>query len=162
MVFVTNPFLDQDFVLNDVVKGENILLAHSLPGGPNHTCASLHFLLFCFFLQWLCKKHVLEILVFPPTPSNWAVIGQTSGRGREIGRGEYLVWSCALACFCCMDHRNNVIWFSYVSLFWCLHPVPFFIITFLQLLLHNVICLLLPCYWLHWNLFTVAAYYKLG
>lgn len=77
---------------------------------------------FMFFIQWLCIRPVLEILVFPHTPSNWDVIGWTSGRGRVTGRDNYPVCSCALACFLCRDHRNNVIWFS--SLYWHSHPAP--------------------------------------
>lgn len=81
-----------------------------------HPVASTALVLVCaffmFFIQRLCIRLVLEMLLSAHIPSNWAVIGQTSGRGRVTGRDKQPVCTCASACFLSLNHRNNVIWFS--------------------------------------------------
>lgn len=68
------------------------------------------------------------------------------GGGGQLGGTKKTVCSCALACFLCLDHRNNVIWFS--SHYWQFPLPP----LCPQLLLHNVVCfcMLFLCSWSSW------------
>lgn len=105
----------------------------------------------------LCTGLVLEILLLAHIPSNCDVIGSTSGRGRATRRDKSPVCSCALACFLCLDHRNNVIWFS--SLYWQSIPAPSLptvAVAQYCVLLH--VCLLFQSNWMSlinliWGLF---------